>query len=125
MRFWTRIFNGLGMGSFIYLMSIIFFQNSVVTSQTIYFVFSISCFAGVMTIIFESDKFILIIAVVIHYLLVVGVVFLFNLFLTDNVNIVEFWISTTGFYVISYICVFIRAKMIARELNTYIQQINK
>ncbi len=125
MEWRKRIISGLGIGSFVYLLMGIFNQTVVVTSKSIILVFLLSIFVGVTTIVFDIEKLSYPLAFLIHYLLVAVVVTVCYSLLFGIENLCQFLIGLTAIYLISYLVTIIKTKMLANELNRYLDDFKK
>ena len=125
MNIFNRIFTGIGIGSFVYLISI-FLKNGVfVTSKSIIFVFMISIFVGIATIIFDSEKLSFGIALFIHYICSTLFILVVNYFFWGISGLIDFLSSMTVIYIFSYCITQIKLKLTIKELNKYIKELDK
>ncbi|SDT53431.1 Protein of unknown function [Paenibacillaceae bacterium GAS479] len=125
MKLMTRVINGLGLGSFICLFVSLFNETApVITKEAVLSIFVISACAGMLSLLFEVERFNFLLALVIHFAginLVVWVLSFFNSWLQGTT-----WMSYLGsmfiFYSCSWLFLVIKDKLIARELNQWIKR---
>lgn len=123
MNVYSRIITGLGIGSFVYLINIFFQQSVMVTSKSIIFVFLVSIFVSVTTVIFDSDRFGLNVALLIHYLCVACFILVFNYVFWGSENLLILCIHLTSLYAISYCLARIKQALTVKELNKYLKEL--
>ncbi|MDU4911998.1 DUF3021 domain-containing protein [Clostridium baratii] len=120
MKLLNRLSVGLGIGSFIYLLTLYYnHQINTVTRRDIIGVFIISIFAGVMTILFDIEKLNYLIALILHFILiniVVCVIAKLNEWITKDFTIFYFF-NAFIIYLLSWSIIIIRNRISAKELN--------
>lgn len=120
------IFNGLGIGSVVYL-GLILVQNqtTVVSAKNVLFLFSISCCISMGTIILRIETLNFLSALVIHYLGVIVLIVLMNFVFGTNDRLVHLVIVTTIVYIISYIVTMIKFFFVSKEFNHNLKLLKK
>ncbi|MCM3748844.1 DUF3021 domain-containing protein [Paenibacillus pasadenensis] len=121
----TRVINGLGLGSFVFLFVSLFNQTApTLTKESILSIFLVSICAGILSVLFDIERLNFLAALVIHFAgmnLVVWAASFFNGWLQGTT-----WMSYLGsmviFYTCSWVFLVIRSKLITRELNQWIKQ---
>ncbi|WP_245850814.1 DUF3021 domain-containing protein [Paenibacillus herberti] len=122
----TRVINGLGLGSFLCLFVSLFNETAppVMTKEAVLSIFVISACAGMLSLLFEVERFNFLMALVMHFVcinLVVWALSFFNPWLQGTT-----WMGYLGsmfvFYSCSWLFLVIRDKLIARELNQWIKR---
>ncbi|OIM32327.1 hypothetical protein ATX69_09135, partial [Oenococcus oeni] len=87
-----RIFQGLGTGSFIFLLIRIFNKPAYLDAKMILFVFLLSGFIGLMTFIFDIEIISPLVAVSIHFIAILLFVFVFDLIWDLNFSFIAVFI---------------------------------
>lgn len=126
MNQFKMIFNGLGIGSVVYL-GLILVQNqtTVVSAKNVLFLFSISCCISMGTIIFRIETLNFLSALIIHYLGVIVLIVLMNFVFGTNDRLVHLVIVTTIVYIISYIVTMIKFFFVSKEFNHNLKLLKK
>ncbi len=125
MEWRAKISSGLGTGSFVYLALIFFNGSTTVTNKTVTLVFLISIFAGVMSSIFDIEKFSFLLSLLIHYVattLFVIILYISNYSIQSLTNLI---LSITFVYFVTYIVVIFQNRLTARDLNNYLKKIKR
>ena len=120
-----RVFQGLGTGSFIFLLIRIFNKPAYLNAKMILFVFLLSGFIGLMTFIFDIEKISLLVAISIHFIAILLFVFVFDLIWHLNFSFIAVLISSALIYIFSYFIVYINLLVTTNKLNDYVRKINK
>ncbi|MDN6968742.1 DUF3021 domain-containing protein [Oenococcus sp. UCMA 17063] len=120
-----RVFQGLGTGSFIFLLIRIFNKPTYLNAKIILFVFLLSGFIGLMTFIFDIERISLLVAVSIHFIAILLFVFVFDLIWHLNFSFVSVLSSSALIYIFSYIIVYINLLVTTNKLNDYVRKMNK
>ncbi|AZZ60766.1 DUF3021 family protein [Oenococcus oeni] len=120
-----RVFQGLGTGSFIFLLIRIFNKPTYLNAKMILFVFLLSGFIGLMTFIFDIEKISLLVAISIHFIAILLFVFVFDLIWHLNFSFIAVLISSALIYIFSYFIVYINLLVTTNKLNDYVRKINK
>ncbi|WP_057876991.1 DUF3021 family protein [Liquorilactobacillus aquaticus] len=125
MEWFKRIFNGLGIGSFVYMSLLLLHRINTVTENDVVFVFALSSFVGVTTVIFEIESLSFLSSLVIHYLSVLVFIVILNLIFGLYFNYLHIVANTTFIYVFSYIVVTIKFFFTTRQINVSLKQIKR
>ncbi|MFT8752744.1 MAG: DUF3021 family protein [Oenococcus oeni] len=120
-----RIFQGLGTGSFIFLLIRIFNKPAYLDAKMILFVFLLSGFIGLMTFIFDIEIISPLVAVSIHFIAILLFVFVFDLIWDLNFSFIAVSISSALIYIFSYFIVYINLLVTTNKLNDYVRKMNK
>ena len=120
-----RVFQGLGTGSFIFLLIRIFNKPTYLNAKMILFVFLLSGFIGLMTFIFDIERISLLVAISIHFIAILLFVFVFDLIWHLNFSFIAVLISSALIYIFSYFIVYINLLVTTNKLNDYVRKINK
>lgn len=120
-----RIFQGLGTGSFIFLLIRIFNKPAYLDAKMILFVFLLSGFIGLMTFIFDIEIISPLVAVSIHFIAILLFVFVFDLIWYLNFSFIAVFISSALIYIFSYFIVYINLLVTTNKLNDYVRKMNK
>ncbi|OIM22323.1 hypothetical protein ATX60_10075 [Oenococcus oeni] len=120
-----RVFQGLGTGSFIFLLIRIFNKPTYLNAKMILFVFLLSGFIGLMTFIFDIEKISLLVAISINFIAILLFVFVFDLIWHLNFSFIAVLISSALIYIFSYFIVYINLLVTTNKLNDYVRKINK
>ena len=120
-----RIFQGLGTGSFIFLLIRIFNKPTYLNAKMILFVFLLSGFIGLMTFIFDIERISLLVAISIHFIAILLFVFVFDLIWHLNFSFIAVFISSALIYIFSYFIVYINLLVTTNKLNDYVRKMNK
>ncbi|WP_143795106.1 DUF3021 family protein, partial [Oenococcus oeni] len=120
-----RIFQGLGTGSFIFLLIRIFNKPAYLDAKMILFVFLLSGFIGLMTFIFDIEIISPLVAVSIHFIAILLFVFVFDLIWDLNFSFIAVFISSALIYIFSYFIVYINLLVTTNKLNDYVRKMNK
>ncbi|WP_339325896.1 DUF3021 family protein, partial [Oenococcus oeni] len=120
-----RVFQGLGTGSFIFLLIRIFNKPAYLNAKMILFVFLLSGFIGLMTFIFDIERISLLVAISIHFIAILLFVFVFDLIWHLNFSFIAVLISSALIYIFSYFIVYINLLVTTNKLNDYVRKINK
>lgn len=121
----TRAITGLGVGSFVYLLLLIPYKETIVHSTSIIFVFLISIFAGLTSIIFDIAPFNFIFCLITHYILINIAAILGSYFLLGFDHLPGLLISILVIYCISYVVSCIKIAETAKNLNEIINNFNQ
>lgn len=118
MNYFRIIFNGLGIGSVIYLgLILVQGQATVVSAKDVLFLFSISFCIAIGTIVFKVEGLSYLSALVLHYLGVIILIILMNLIFGVNDSLIHLIIATTIIYIISYTVTMIKFFLVSKEFN--------
>ncbi|ANZ94774.1 DUF3021 family protein [Brochothrix thermosphacta] len=125
MDLYKRIVAGLGIGSFVYLVSLYFNGVTEVTPKTIITVFLISIFSGVATIVFDIERLSFLMSLLIHF--IVTTLFIFLLYGGDYQpkHLYALFTSIVIIYVGSYSLVITHYKITARKINKLLSKIKQ
>ncbi|PAD26468.1 hypothetical protein CHH55_14430 [Niallia circulans] len=125
MEWRTKISSGLGTGSFIYLALIYFNGSTMVTTKTVTIVFLISIFVGVSAIIFEVEKISFLLALMAHY--TATTLFVCFLYIANygSQSLVNLIVSISFIYLLTYIVIIVKNKLIVRDLNNHLKKIKR
>lgn len=116
----NRIIFGLGLGSFIYLLT-----QLVEKPKAIITVIIISVFSGILTIVFDTEKLCFLKALVIHYVSINTLVITlsyFNGWIRDTSSLIGVLTYTSCLYFISWCVVIIKNRIKAKELNSLLKK---
>ncbi|KRL38970.1 DUF3021 family protein [Liquorilactobacillus uvarum] len=125
MEWFKRIFNGLGIGSFVYMSLLLLHRINTVTANDVVFVFVLSCFVGITTVIFEIESLSFLSSLIIHYLGVLIFIVILNLIFGSYFNYLHMVANTTFIYIFSYIVVTIKFFFTTRQINVSLKQVRK
>ncbi|MFC0232394.1 DUF3021 family protein [Vagococcus entomophilus] len=123
MNVYNRIAVGLGIGSFVYLASLLFKDSVSITRESILFVFLISIFIGVTSVLFDYEQFSFNLALVLHFVAVSAFTWILSYAFFGIKNALDFSISLLVFYTISYCVTRVNLLFTSRELNQYLAKI--
>lgn len=125
-NYFKVIFNGLGIGSVVYLgLILIQGQTTVVSAKNVLFLFSISCCISMGTIIFRLESLSFLSALVIHYFGVIMLIIFMSYIFKINDGLIHLIIATTIIYIISYTITTIKFFLISKEFNHDLEQLKK
>ncbi|MFP3886116.1 DUF3021 domain-containing protein [Priestia filamentosa] len=120
MKLKDRIYTGMGTGSFIYMVLLLFKDYNIsITRTEIISVFIISACAGIFTFAFDIDGMSYLLSLVIHFFLMILIVFLVALYnhWIEIFPSVSFFGSICLIYIFAWLILFLRTKRDAKELN--------
>ncbi|SCC03027.1 DUF3021 family protein [Weissella bombi] len=124
MNYFRIIFNGLGIGSVIYLgLILVQGQATVVSAKDVLFLFSISFCIAIGTIVFKVEGLSYLSALVLHYLGVIILIILMNLIFGVNDSLIHLIIATTIIYIISYTVTMIKFFLVSRKFNRDLEKL--
>ncbi|WP_410914451.1 DUF3021 domain-containing protein [Priestia filamentosa] len=110
----------MGTGSFIYMVLLLFKDYNIsITRTEIISVFIISACAGIFTFAFDIDGMSYLLSLVIHFFLMILIVFLVALYnhWIEIFPSVSFFGSICLIYIFAWLILFLRTKRDAKELN--------
>ncbi|MED3728388.1 DUF3021 domain-containing protein [Priestia endophytica] len=120
MKLKNRIYTGMGTGSFVYMVLLLFQNHDIsITRTEIVSVFIISACAGIFTFVFDIEAMSYLLSLVIHFfimILVVSCVALYNHWI-ELFPSASFFGSILLIYMFSWLILFLRTKRDAKELN--------
>lgn len=125
MNVYNRIAVGLGIGSFVYLASLLFKAPVNITQQSILFVFLISIFIGLTSILFDYEQLSFGLALVLHFVAVSVFTWILSCTFFGIKSALDFFISLLAFYTISYCVTRVKVIFTSRELNQYLTEIKE
>ncbi|MED1791008.1 DUF3021 family protein [Brevibacillus laterosporus] len=114
-----RLYNGLGTGSFVYMIILLCRNNISITHAEIISVLIISACAGIFTYIFNIERISYFFALTIHFFLMILVVYftaIYNNWI-EKFPTANFIKSTLLIYIFSWLISFLKTKKVAKELN--------
>ncbi|MEE3950056.1 DUF3021 domain-containing protein [Bacillus wiedmannii] len=120
MKLKNRLYTGLGTGSFIYMIVLLSRNNNIsITQAEIISVLIISACAGIFTFIFDIERISYLFALVIHFLMMIIVVFLIATYnhWIEIFPTADFLESIVLIYAFSWLISFLNTKKDAKELN--------
>ncbi|WMT41802.1 DUF3021 domain-containing protein [Paenibacillus sp. D2_2] len=120
MKIKNRLFTGLGTGSFIYMIVLLSRNNNApITKAEIISVLLISACAGIFTFIFDIERISYLFALVIHFFMMILVVFLISIcnHWVETFPTADFFESVVLFYALAWLISFLNAKKDAKDLN--------
>ncbi|MBS0940909.1 DUF3021 family protein [Lactiplantibacillus plantarum] len=120
-----KIFNGLSIGSFIFLLICTLTKPIYLDKRTVLFVFILSIFISLMTFIFDIDRINLATAISIHFTAITMFIMLLDWLWNIGINFFSILYSSALIYIISYLIVYIYMLVTMNKLNGYIRRINK
>jgi len=120
-----KIFNGLSIGSFIFLLICTLTKPIYLDKRTVLFVFILSVFISLMTFIFDIDRINLATAISIHFTAITMFIMLLDWLWNIGINFLSILYSSALIYIISYLIVYIYMLVTMNKLNSYIRRINK
>jgi len=120
-----KIFNGLSIGSFIFLLICTLTKPIYLDKRTVLFVFILSVFISLMTFIFDIDRINLATAISIHFTAITMFIMLLDWLWNIGINFFSILYSSALIYIISYLIVYIYMLVTMNKLNGYIRRINK
>lgn len=120
-----KIFNGLSIGSFIFLLICTLTKPIYLDKRTVLFVFILSVFISLMTFIFDIDRINLATAISIHFTAITMFIMLLDWLWNIGINFFSILYSSALIYIISYLIVYIYMLVTMNKLNSYIRRINK
>lgn len=120
-----KIFNGLSIGSFIFLLICTLTKPIYLDKRTVLFVFILSIFISLMTFIFDIDRINLATAISIHFTAITMFIMLLDWLWNIGINFLSILYSSALIYIISYLIVYIYMLVTMNKLNSYIRRINK
>lgn len=120
-----KIFNGLSIGSFIFLLICTLTKPIYLDKRTVLFVFILSIFISLMTFIFDIDRINLATAISIHFTAITMFIMLLDWLWNIGINFLSILYSSALIYIISYLIVYIYMLVTMNKLNGYIRRINK
>jgi len=120
-----KIFNGLSIGSFIFLLICTLTKPIYLDKRTVLFVFILSIFISLMTFIFDIDRINLATAISIHFTAITMFIMLLDWLWNIGINFFSILYSSALIYIISYLIVYIYMLVTMNKLNSYIRRINK
>ncbi|MGH1274952.1 DUF3021 domain-containing protein [Bacillus cereus] len=127
MKLKNRLYTGLGTGSFIYMIVLLSRENNIsITRTEIISVLIISACAGIFTFIFDIERISYLFALVIHFFMMLIVVFLISIY-NDWIEIfptADFLESIVLIYAFSWLISFLNTKKDAKELNMLLKNKN-
>lgn len=120
MKLKERLYKGLGTGSFIYMIVLLSRNNSTfITKTEIISVLLISACAGIFTFIFDVERISYVFALVIHFFIMILVIFLISLYnhWIGTFPTADFFESIVLIYAFSWFISYLNTKKDAEELN--------
>lgn len=120
MKLKNRLYSGLGTGSFIYMLILLYRNNNIpITQAEIISVLIISACAGLFTFIFDIEGISYFLALVIHFIMMILVVSLVSIYnhWIDVFPTADFIKSIFLIYVFSWLISISKTKKDAKELN--------
>ena len=120
-----KIFHGLSIGSFIFLLICTLTKPIYLDKRTVLFVFILSIFISLMTFIFDIDRINLATAISIHFTAITMFIMLLDWLWNIGINFFSILYSSALIYIISYLIVYIYMLVTMNKLNGYIRRINK
>ena len=119
-----RSFKALGIGSFIYLLVLIFNNGAVVNTSAIVYVFLLSIFVGISSYIFNVDALNFMVCLLIHYLTVNIFVIVANKMMGFSGSYSHLLTSIFLIYLLAYIVATVNTKITVKELNQQLEKLN-
>jgi len=123
----NRLYTGLGTGSFIYMIVLLSRNNNIsITQAEIISVLIISACAGIFTFIFDIERINYLFALVIHFFMMIIVVFLISTYnhWIEIFPTTDFLESIVLIYAFSWLISFLNTKKDAKELNMLLKNKN-
>ncbi|HDR4901447.1 TPA: DUF3021 domain-containing protein [Bacillus cereus] len=127
MKLKNRLYTGLGTGSFIYMIVLLSRNNNIsITQAEIISVLIISACAGIFTFIFDIERISYLFALVIHFFMMLIVVFLISTYnhWIEIFPTADFLESIVLIYAFSWLISFLNTKKDAKELNMLLKNKN-
>ncbi|MCJ1996986.1 DUF3021 domain-containing protein [Lactococcus piscium] len=119
-----RSFKALGIGSFIYLLVLLFNNGAVVDTSAIVYVFLLSIFVGISSYIFNVDALNFMVCLLIHYLTVNIFVIVANKMMGYSGSYSHLLTSIFLIYLLAYIVATVNTKITVKELNQQLEKLN-
>ena len=119
-----RSFKALGIGSFIYLLVLLFNNGAVVNTSAIVYVFLLSIFVGISSYIFNVDALNFMVCLLIHYLTVNIFVIVANKMMGFSGSYSHLLTSIFLIYLLAYIVATVNTKITVKELNQQLEKLN-
>ena len=119
-----RSFKALGIGSFIYLLVLLFNNGAVVNTSAIVYVFLLSIFVGISSYIFIVDALNFMVCLLIHYLTVNIFVIVANKMMGFSGSYSHLLTSIFLIYLLAYIVATVNTKITVKELNQQLEKLN-
>lgn len=119
-----RSFKALGIGSFIYLLVLLFNNGAVVDTSAIVYVFLLSIFVGISSYIFNVDALNFMVCLLIHYLTVNIFVIVANKMMGFSGSYSHLLTSIFLIYLLAYIVATVNTKITVKELNQQLEKLN-
>ena len=119
-----RSFKALGIGSFIYLLVLLFNNGAVVDTSAIVYVFLLSIFVGISSYIFYVDALNFMVCLLIHYLTVNIFVIVANKMMGFSGSYSHLLTSIFLIYLLAYIVATVNTKITVKELNQQLEKLN-
>ena len=119
-----RSFKALGIGSFIYLLVLLFNNGAVVDTSAIVYVFLLSIFVGISSYIFNVDALNFMVCLLIHYLTVNIFVIVANKMMGFSGSHSHLLTSIFLIYLLAYIVATVNTKITVKELNQQLEKLN-
>lgn len=126
MNLLNRVFIGLGIGPFVYLMMLyVNGPSHIVTREDINGLAVMSILISLTTVIFDIEKLNYVFALVLHYISVNFILLLIS-FMNSDSNLkftIQHFLNVFIIYLISWVIVVFKSKIYARKLNSYLKQL--
>ncbi|MFS0560806.1 DUF3021 domain-containing protein [Terribacillus sp. 179-K 1B1 HS] len=124
MKLKDRVYSGVGTGSFVYMILLLFENHNIsITRTEIVSVFIISACAGIFTFVFDIEGISYLFSLVIHFLLMILIVYLIALYnqWIDNFPSASFLGSILIIYAFSWAILISKTKRDAKKLNVLLK----
>ncbi|SDC84178.1 Protein of unknown function [Terribacillus halophilus] len=124
MKLKDRLYSGIGTGSFVYMTLLLFGNHNIfITRMEIVSVFIISACAGIFTFVFEIEGISYLFSLIIHFLLMILIVYLIALYnhWIDNFPSASFLGSILIIYAFSWAILISKTKRDAKKLNVLLK----
>lgn len=119
-----RCFKSLGIGSFIYLLVLLFNNGAVVDASAIVYVFLLSIFVGISSYIFNVDALNFVVCLLIHYLTITIFVIVASKMMGFSGSYLNLLASIFCTYLLAYIVATIQTKVTVKQLNQQLDKLN-
>lgn len=125
-KIWFAMVEGVKIGAVSYLLVLAMqLQPTPVTPSNIISMLIMSAFIGLISLIFDTDYFSLLVSGFIHFTSVLAVVILGMLYNGWDVFAVPFWLNFIGIYILIWIVVLINNAIRTRKINNRLSELRK
>lgn len=125
-KIWFAMVEGVKVGAVAYLIVLAMqLQPTPVTPSNIVSMLIMSAFIGLVSLIFKTDYFSLLVSGLLHFIGVSVVVILGMLYNGWDVLAVPFWLNFIGMYIVIWIVVLINNAIRTRKINDRLSELRK